>query len=70
MKLRFDTYTKNIDAAVGAFKTLTKYCKDINLSKSDWNEGAINLTGEIDSQHVDMLEQATANDFNEDVSQL
>lgn len=70
MKVRFDTYTKNTDAAINAFKTIAKHCTDVSLSKTDWNNGAINLSGEVDSKHMDVLEQATANDFNEDVSQL
>ena len=70
MKLRFDTYTKSTDAAINAFKVMAKHCTDVSLSKMDWNNGAINLTGEVDSKHIDVLEQVTANDFKEDVSQL
>jgi FtsZ-binding cell division protein ZapB len=70
MKLRFDTYTKNVQTATKAFDTLYKYCDELSIDKSGWQEGVINLTGQIDSSNVNVLEQVTANDFNEDATKL
>ena len=71
MKLRFDTYTKNVSAATQAFATLDKYCpSDLSISKSSWQENVVNLSGEIDSQHVTILEEVTINEFNEDADKL
>lgn len=70
MKLRFDTYTKNVGAATQAFSKLHKYANDVTISKSTWQDGVINLSGEVDSTHVSVLEEVTANEFNEDVDKL
>jgi len=70
MKVRFDTNTKSVEAATQAFATLYKYCPDLRIDKSSWQEDVINLNGEIESQHVTVLEEATINEFNEDADKL
>lgn len=71
MKIKFDTYTKDVAAAAAAFSSLYAYCSDLTISKNDWHGGAINVNGEIDSSSMDTLEKAVPDDtFNEDTSKL
>lgn len=71
MKIKFDTYTKDVAAAASAFSSLYNYCSDLTVSKNDWNNGAINVHGEIDSSHMSILEKALPNEtFNEDTDKL
>jgi len=71
MKIKFDTYTKDVAAAAAAFSSLYAYCSDLTISKNDWHGGAINVNGEIDSSNMDTLEKAVPDGtFNEDTSKL
>ena len=70
MKVRFDTNTKSVNAAMTAFSALSVYCPELTVNKSTWQSEVYNLHGEIDSRNVQMLEQATENEFNEDVEKL
>lgn len=71
MKIKFDTYTKDVAAAASAFSSLYTYCSDLTVSKNDWNNGAINVHGEIDSSNMSILEKALPDGtFNEDTDKL
>lgn len=71
MKIKFDTYTKDVAAAASAFSSLYAYCSDLTVSKNDWNNGAINVHGEIDSSNMSILEKALPDGtFNEDTDKL
>jgi len=71
MKIRFDTYTKDVSAAASALASLYAYCPEITVSKDSWREGVLNVTGEIDSSNMSVLEKALPDEtFNEDTDKL
>jgi len=71
MKIRFDTYTKDMGAAASAFAALYNHCTDLTVAKNEWNDGAINVHGDIDSSKASVLEKALPDGtFNEDASKL
>jgi len=71
MKVRFDTYTKSCEAATKAFLALSTLTDNLNLSISNWNGDAYNLSGEIASRQVAELEvHCGSSKWNEDASEL
>lgn len=71
MKIKFDAYTKDVNAAASAFSSLYNYSPDLTLTKNAWHEGVINIHGEIDSSHLVILEKALPDGtFNEDSDKL
>ena len=71
MKIKFDTYTRDVAAAASAFSSLYPYCSDLTISKNEWHDGAINVHGEIDSGNMATLEKALPDGtFNEDTDKL
>ena len=73
MMIRFDTNTKDADAAAAAWVTLEAQAspKDLNLSINTWNDLHYNISGEIDSKHIKVMEDLfNGHDFNEDVDKL
>jgi len=71
MKIKFDTYTKDVAAAASAFSSLYPYCKDLTLNKSstisNWGEECLNIYGEIDTTNMNVLESALPDGtFNQD----
>jgi len=71
MKIKFDTYTKDVASAAAAFSSLYAYCSDLTISTNDWYDGAINVHGEIDSGNMGILEKALPDvTFNEDTDKL
>ena len=71
MKIKFDTNTKDVNAATAAFSSLYPYCKDLSMSVSSWNEDIVNVYGEIDSSNMAILEKALPDGtFNEDTDKL
>ena len=71
MKIKFDTYTKDVAAAAAGFSSLYAYCSYLTISKNDWHDGAINVHGEIDSGNMGTLEKALPDGtFNEDSDKL
>ena len=70
MQLRFDTYTKDADAACKAFNQLSAWTSNLTLS-TGWQENTFNLHGDISSEHVDVLTSLfDDNLWNEDASEL
>lgn len=71
MKIRFDTNTKELTAALAAFSALYPYTKELNMSVSSWNEDVINLYGEIDSSHIGTVQNSFPDGtFSEEVDKL
>jgi hypothetical protein len=72
MKLRFDTYTKSLNAATETFHDImsTEKCDDLSLAYNEYNS-CYNLMGTIDSNLVDYV-SGFLNDgnWNEDSSAL
>ena len=71
MKIKFDTYTKDVAAATAAYSSLYAYCSDLTLSTNIWDADIINIHGEIDSGNLSILEKAIPDGtFNEDSDKL
>jgi len=72
MKLRFDTYTKSLNAATEVFHDImaTNKCDDISLQYNDYNL-CYNLMGSIGNESVEYV-AGLLNDgnWNEDSSEL
>jgi len=72
MKLRFDTHTKDVDAAASAFVKLAESgVTDISLSKNIWGNISYNLHGDIHVDNINMLaETCSKPTWNDDASEL
>jgi len=72
MKLRFDTYTKSLNAATETYHSImsTDKCDDLSLQYNEYNS-CYNLMGTIDSNLVDYVAGFLRNgNWNEDPSEL
>ena len=73
MKIRFDTNTKDADAAASAWLRLDAEAspKDLTLTINSWGDLHYNISGEIDSKYVKLMEDLfNTSDFNEDSDKL
>ena len=71
MKLRFDSYTKNVRKAADVFVTLVEEgVTDLNLYSNDYNQDVFNLTGSIDANVVEYLSELLDENWKEDISEL
>ena len=72
MNLRFDTYTKSLNAATETYHDImsTQKCDDLNLQYNDYNS-CYNLMGSIGNESVEYV-AGLLNDgnWNEDPSEL
>ena len=70
MKVRFDTNTKNLEAALDAYRELAKITNDITLSVSSFGQTVYNMYGDIATRHIDMLEELCKEGWDEDTANL
>ena len=73
MKINFDTNTKNSDAAANAWVKIDAEAspKDLTLTIKYWNGLYYNISGEVDSQHIKLIEDLfDTYDFSEYANDL
>tara|TARA_R110001632_G_scaffold47537_1_gene120391 strand:+ start:546 stop:794 length:249 start_codon:yes stop_codon:yes gene_type:complete len=75
MKLRFDVYTRDVEAAVNGFRKLSVHCKDsITLTRNkhwtDTEKYYYNLFGAIAVDNVGTLTAIMSDDFVDDTDDL
>jgi hypothetical protein len=70
MKVRFDTNTKNLEAALDAYRQLAKLTNDMTLSVSSYGQTVYNLYGDITTNNIDTLEKYCTEGWDEDSSNL
>jgi hypothetical protein len=72
MKVRFDTHTKDVDAAASAFVRLAEMgVTDVTLSKNTWGNISYNLHGDIHVDNISLLTECCPKPaWNDDASEL